>query len=402
MAKVFIVENGIIKETSVKTEAVYDCEKISVAPYKEGYGAAVDFGTTTVVLQIINLANGEVLSTETQKNAGAKYGADIISRIASFSSEHTAILRKQIFDMLTSAKEKAKIKDISGLTVSANTTLLHIIAGVSPKTIGEYPYTPVFTEEKTFNSKEFFTDCNDDFVITILPSISGYIGADILSGLLTIDDDNFLFVDLGTNGEIALKTNGKYYMTSTAIGPAFEGGSIECGTAGISGAINKVELSDDDISVCTIDNEKPVGICGSGLVDAIAVLRELNAVDSDGLMNGEKQYIKDNIYLSQKDIRQFQLAKSAVYSGIMALLNAVNVKTDSIKTCYIAGGVGFYLNAENAVKIKMLPSFFSKFKSIGNSSLKGARIYLADKNAAENAQKIIENSTVINLATETD
>lgn len=402
MGKIFVVENGTIKETSLKTEVVFDCDEISIQPNKKGFGAVVDFGTTTVVLQIINLSNGKVLATETQKNAGTKYGADVVSRIASFSSEHTALLRNQIYSMLTAAKKSANVSDINEVVVSANTTLLHILAGVSPKSIGEYPYTPVFTDEKTFSAKDFFIDCKDDFSITLMPSISGYIGADVASGLLTIDDDDFLFVDLGTNGEIALKTNGKYFLTSTAIGPAFEGGSIECGTAGVSGAINKVELSDDVISVSTIDNQPPIGVCGSGLVDAVAVLKKLKKINSDGLMDGEKQFITENVYLSQKDIRQFQLAKSAVYSGIMALLNAVDVRPEKIKTCYIAGGVGFYLNSENAVSIKMLPSFFSKFKSIGNSSLRGARMYIANKNAKEQTAKIIENSTVVNLATETN
>jgi uncharacterized 2Fe-2S/4Fe-4S cluster protein (DUF4445 family) len=241
----------------------------------------------------------------------------------------------------------AKGAEIEELCVSANTTMLHLFLGVDPQTIGVYPFVPVFTNERIISGKVLNLPVK---TVRLLPSASAYIGSDITAGVLACamygNDKTELFVDVGTNGEIVLSHKGKLYATSTAAGPALEGACIECGIGGVLGAIDKVFLEKDELYFTTIGGEKPKGICGSGLIDLLAILKNEKLIDENGTWDEETQspllnklcddkfYLTESIYLSQKDIRQFQLAKSAILSGIETLLEekAVNLMTKSPRT----------------------------------------------------------------------
>ena len=270
--------------------------------------------------------------------------------------------------------------------VSCNTTMAHLLAGIDPSPIGQAPFTPVFTNTFLLENTKLNAYITN---IVILPSVGAYLGSDILAGILASrmleTNKNALLIDIGTNGEIILKTGQQLYGCSTAAGPAFEGGRISCGMAAIPGAINEVQLIDGKVKLKTVEG-KPKGICGCGLVDLIAVMRKEKLLDCSGALQKSSSplskkikndvfYVTGEIYLSQKDVREFQLAKSAIISGILSLATTARISLDQIETVYLAGGFGFYLNLDNAYSVGLLPETFrGKVRSIGNASGMGAKI----------------------------
>jgi uncharacterized 2Fe-2S/4Fe-4S cluster protein (DUF4445 family) len=383
-------------------------------------GVALDIGTTTIHAELIDLDSGESLELVSVLNNQRSFGVDVISRISAAregkAPELSSVLNSQIEGILRQFIQNWKLEKIEQCTVSANTTMLHFFAGVNPGLMGEAPYTPVFLEEKRMEGRELSLSAD---TVTLLPGISAFVGADIVSGLAFIDimnrQQDALFIDIGTNGELALWNNSRksLYCSSTAAGPCFEGAEISCGMGALPGAINRVSLKEDpavakwtkfgSLYYSVIGNTGTQGICGTGLIDAIAIMKKMNIFDENGALT--KEYAWDGfpvtleIFVNQKDVRRFQLAKSAIFSGINTLCKIADVKSENIGTAYIAGALGFYINLENAVDVGLLPGgLLHKAAVCGNTSLKGAAASFTDPGFLPRCREIAAHSKTVDLA----
>nr|WP_315034478.1 ASKHA domain-containing protein [uncultured Lachnoanaerobaculum sp.] len=386
--------------------------KIIHTNIQEKYGIAIDIGTTTVAMELIDLKNAKIISKVADVNSQVKFGFDVMSRIA-FTLENPeglSTLQKSIVDTLNTLinklidKSKIKKEDIAELVVSANTTMCHILLGESVESLGKFPFLPGFTEVKRVCVKDIGIDL--DATLITLPHISGFLGSDIVSGVYAsgICDDkdkNILFIDIGTNGEMLLKTDNNLLATSCAIGPALEGMNISCGIRAGIGAIDDFHIDEADISYTTIGNTEPIGICGSGVLSMVRELlksgfiNKMGAIDKKCLDSNHsfikaddsgKPFIKinDNLYFTAKDIRQVQLAKGAILSGIRALIKKAGIETGDITRVCIAGQFGKYISMDSFFGVGLLPKEFEgKVEYLGNTSLTGAYMALLDKNAIE-------------------
>ncbi|GHU65934.1 hypothetical protein FACS189447_05790 [Spirochaetia bacterium] len=372
-------------------------------------GVALDIGTTTVSARLVDLDTGLELDTYSALNAQKVFGADVMSRIGAARSGKTVelfnLINRQTEEILTGFIKKFSLPKIETLTVAANTTMLHLFANTDPSSMGEVPFTPVFLEEKIYPGKDIALSADK---VILLPSISSFIGGDIVSGLGEIDilkaKETTFFIDIGTNGEMALFHQGKIFCASAAAGPALEGAEISCGTGSIKGAINKVEWVDGKLNYTTIGGAEPVGLCGCGLIDAVALMLDQEIIDETGAFSDddrEEFQIAGSITLINKDIRQYQLAKSAILSAIKILCKNAGVELSEIKNIFTAGGLGFYINQKTAVRTGLLADEFLDHITVsGNTSLRGAVKALLDPHFMDYCQKIIAVSDTINLASD--
>jgi len=369
---------------------------------------SLDIGTTTVSARLIDLDTNTVLDTVSALNDQRAFGADVMSRIEAARNGKTGelftLINRQTRRILESFIAQWQIPNIEHLAVSGNTTMLHLFLNVDPSGMGVLPFTPVFLEERELSGAELALPVDR---VTVLPSIAAFIGGDITAGLAVLDILNdpgpSLFIDIGTNGEMALAHRGAILCCSTAAGPAFEGAEISCGIGGVAGAISAAEIAANGnaLSITTIGNAPPVGICGSGLVDAVAIMLKQNIIDETGYMpNAENGFpLAPGVSLTQRDIRQFQLAKSAIYSGINVLCKNSGLTAADIRHVYIAGGFGFYVNKHNAAAAGLFPAEFLNALSIcGNLSLQGAQECLTAPGFLSRCKQIIAQCTVIDLA----
>lgn len=379
------------------------------------FGLAIDLGTTTIASYLIDLKTGEEIDSLSELNAQITYGSDVITRIEQCNLGNLQALHQivitQINKMINKFKIKNNISTIKLLSLAGNPTMTHIFIGVDPSSIGVAPYQPVFVESQKFLGTKLNLDVEE---VIVLPSISGYLGGDIIGGMLTSgmleDSSNSLLIDIGTNGEIILKIKDKLYGCSTAAGPAFEGAKIEYGMGAVSGAISKVKFENNELLLTTIDGS-PKGICGSGLIDLVAILVKENIIDETGAFNYQSKsnlsnYLEENRFkfsnlsLTQKDIREIQLAKSAISAGIMTLCKIAKIDINEINKVYLAGGFGFYLDQSNAIEIGLIPKeFINKITIIGNSSGLGAKICMLNQQYLHFGEKIAKKVEVIDLST---
>ena len=320
-------------------------------------GIAFDLGTTGLSACLLDITIGDNLGTASRLNPQCRFGGDVLTRIAYCRDNEGGLeaLRNLVYGELSSIADELlqaggyETDCVYKVAVAGNTTMLHIFAGVSPETISYYPYEPVFTDPVKLSDLPI--PINPAGVVTLLPSVSGYIGGDITAGLAAVDflntETTALFIDIGTNGEMVLARNNSFYAASTAAGPALEGMSITCGTRAVPGAIEHVSVTNGELRFDVIGEGTPVGICGSGLIDLTACLLEIGIIDSSGKLDtsghgvhDKKYYLTETIYISQKDIRQIQLAKSAIASGIQLLLKASGAECGELEQIYIAGSFG--------------------------------------------------------------
>lgn len=358
-------------------------------------GAAVDIGTTTVVLSVYDLRSGICLASESMLNPQSTVAADVIGRISHALSGGLSDLQESIRSCICSLAIKSGYADqIDKWCITGNTTMLYLLQGLSPDTLSVAPFYAehLFGEDIIFSEKPAY----------LPPCIHAFIGADITCAVLASGmhelNETALLCDLGTNGEIVLKKNGKYYATSTAAGPVFEGYGISCGCQSIQGAIESITLVNRTLQIKTIGDQTPVGLCGSGVIDAVACLLNLGCLDETGSMDEDSFRICDDIYITRKDISNVQLAKAAIAAGIQTLLEVTETPLEEIKTFYIAGGFGTHLNQDSATRIGLFPREFKPVVQIlGNAALKGASLMLSDNSYRLIASDIASTTTTINL-----
>lgn len=383
--------------------------------HDKNYALAIDLGTTTLAFALVSFSDRDAIDIYTTSNPQRIYGADLISRIKISNEGKLKELSNLIRDELRSgifillAKSDIDLACINQIIISGNTTMIHILMEYSCNNLGSYPFTAVNLGIINTFSDELLT-IDDRIPIMIMPSISVFVGGDITAGLLACGfykkEKPCLFIDLGTNGEIALGNKDGLLVTSTAAGPAFEGGSISCGVGSIPGAICNVSFKDKKLSYSTINDQPPVGLCGTGLIELVSGLLKKGIIDSTGLL-GDTYF--DNGYpiagfkLKQEDIRELQLAKSAIRAGVDILLKNFSIPYEELDEVYIAGGFGYHLNIEKAIIIGLLPeSLKNKVKAVGNTSLSGAIYSIRDTNAAAKLQHIISSAEEIHLSNEED
>ncbi|MBQ9043597.1 MAG: DUF4445 domain-containing protein [Eggerthellaceae bacterium] len=390
-----------------------------------GYGLAIDIGTTTVVAHLHDLATGERLATVGRANPQIAFGSDVISRISASVDGKLDLMTGIIQDAMR--EMKAKLCATAGVdpaqvvrcAIAGNTVMQHIAVGLPPDTIGYNPFIP----------QSLFGDVHD--IDGLGPCyfarcIAGYVGGDITAGMLACELDEGgtrLFLDLGTNGEMALAANGRIWCCATAAGPVFEGANIHFGMPASPGAISKVTFEDGEVKIGVVGDVAPIGICGTGIVDAVALMVRLGVVDDTGYLLGADEleeplasfagrendrnvfYLTPDhsIYITQNDVRSLQLAKAAVCAGILTMVEAAGIQVSDIKQLEIAGGFGAYLNLKSAAGIGLFPKeLLSCASSVGNTSGEGATALLVSSAARTREDVIVEKCDYLELSTSSE
>ncbi len=386
----------------------------------DGLGLAVDIGTTTVAAYLIDMARAEVLAVESKINAQVTFGLDVISRIkycadnAKGTEAQRAAITTQLNDMIADVCESAGV-DIAAVkraVVTGNTTMLHLLCGLSPVSMGALPFEPQsrFGETRRGSALGLAVGAAE---VYLPPCVSAFVGADITCGMLAADfprGEKLLLVDLGTNGEVALKCGDAVFATSTAAGPAFEGAHISCGMAGVPGAVSRVFALDGELGCEVIGGGEARGLCGSGLLDAVAVFAGAGAMDETGRILPDSRFyieregqaalkITENVYLSQRDVREFQMAKAAVHAGIQTLLHHAGIAAQDLGRLYIAGGFGSYMDMDSALAVGLVPRARESV-CVGNAAAAGAAQLLLDAQAIADAELLQTISKHVELGSD--
>ncbi len=391
-------------------------------------GAAVDIGTTSLSLYLFDLDSGEFLGKSSALNPQTSYGGDVITRI-NYCRENpngVSVLRSALIGqlglMLDEALGQGRSRgQVSLMTAAGNTTMLHILAGVNPLSLALAPFRPTFLKPLILEGERSGLPIHPRGRVILLPGASAYMGADIIGGLTAIDyrscARSTLFIDIGTNGEIVLiEGPDRLLGTSCAMGPALEGMNITCGCRAIPGAIDSVILDEDKIPrFTTIGGLAPVGICGSGLVDLVAVLVGSGLIAPGGAFNpeadkgptarlhGDRYHLTDKVFLSQKDIRQVQLAKSAAITGILTLLSEAGRSVADLEHIIVAGSFGYHLNPESLKRIGLLPGEYAgQITFVGNSSLSGASLAMLNREILREMERLAPLVQVLDLSSHPD
>lgn len=386
------------------------------------YVIAVDLGTTTIAISLVGNVSGKVYKSYTTINSQRAYGADVVSRIVASNKGKSEALRRCVMtDMLKGIKDIIREvgihkKLIERVAISGNTTMLHLLMGYSCLTLGTYPFQPFSIKEEEHPFWEVFEEDFLSAAVILMPGISAFVGSDITAGLLACDFDSLerpcLFIDIGTNGEMAIGNRHRIMVSSTAAGPAFEGGNISCGVGSIAGAISRVNIEGNKPSYETIGDKAPLGICGTGVIETAAELLEAGLMDETGLLvdlyfSKGYQLATDfegkDISITQKDIRELQLAKAAIRSGIELLLRRYGITYEDIDTVFLAGGFGYKMNPDKALRIGLFPKELRyKIQAVGNSALAGAKKYLLEEDAPGRMASIIAVAEELHLANDED
>ena len=377
-----------------------DMEIISIAgsdttEIPQNPAVAIDIGTSTLAAALLDPDKKKIIKAVTGVNHQRSFGADVISRIQAANQgkgdELKNLIHEDIKELLSSLDLDEAVPEI----ISANTTMQHLWEGLSCETLGIAPYTPVDISCRTIDG------------CTLLPGISTYVGADIVSGIVAVGIDQSekpcVLIDLGTNGEMAIGNRDKIMVTSTAAGPAFEGGNISCGTAGIPGAISSISIEEGAVKYATIGDLDPVGLCGTGVIEIVYELLKSGLIDDTGLLDeaiDEKGFeIADNVFFTQKDIREVQLAKAAIRAGLETILQAYGIRYDQVGALYLAGGFGLKIDMKKACGIGLLPEeLLDRTQAVGNTSLRGAAMYAFDEKIRDRFTKVASASEEVSLA----
>ena len=388
----------------------------------KAYMTAFDIGTTTVVGYLMDAENGTVCAIESMMNPQAQYGADVIMR-ANYALEHgvealSSCIQTAIDELLHKLAKKKKIQpeEIYQVSIVGNTCMHHLFLEISPGSLVHAPYNPAFSERLTLKAKEYGLHIHPQAQLLMLPDIAGYVGADTCGCLLALrqdlKDEISLMIDIGTNGEMVLGNKEKMATCSTAAGPAFEGAKIECGMRGAAGAVDHVAYEDGSWTYTTVDHQPAIGLCGSGLIDLVAQLYKAGLIDEMGhlesgqendsifvLVPPEKAGNEKGVYLTQKDVREVQLAKAAIAAGIQLLMKELGITEKEIQKIYIAGAFGNYMNPASACAIGLLPPELEHLvEPVGNAAGEGAKIALLNTDELEATDRLVRGIRFLELA----
>ncbi len=352
---------------------------------KQGFGVAVDLGTTTIVAQLVNLENGHVLDSVAELNPQAKYGGDLISRIQHCldgkQEELQKLVRQKIGEMISLMRQKHPI-EVAQVAMVGNTVMHHIFSGLPVNSLSFYPFHSSHLGAQKFTPEKLNWALPEKTEISFYPSIGSFVGSDILGGIaatrMAESERYSVLIDLGTNGEIVVGNCDRIVCASTAAGPAFEGAKISQGMRATTGAISSVKAESEKLSVHVIGNVQAKGICGSGLIDIIAVMLNRMQIGIFGeIENGDDSVqLTEKVSVTQQDIREFQLAKAAIATGVQVLLNQLQISYTDIEHVYIAGGFGNFLNIGNVIRTGLIECEAEKILKFGNTALIGAKMFL--------------------------
>lgn len=387
----------VILPTQGEIESVSGGETAQL--HTENVCFALDIGTTTLALALVSLDEKKIIRVITRTNPQVAFGADVISRI-DYCRKNTQkplfdVLKNEINSMLAAMQATAERMFVAG-----NTTMLHLFLNTDCSAMGVHPYTPAFLAGQTVAAAELgLTGVKK---IITLPSISAFVGADLVAGLnlvpMPTDVKYSLLIDLGTNAEVLLFSQTDVLCTAAAAGPCFEGANISQGMPATDGAITAFSLDGGIPQTKTVGNVPAKGICGTGLIDIISELLKHEIIDESGFMEDESFEVAPDVFLEQADVRQFQLAKSAVYSAITALLKQKNIRFADVQTLYISGGFSAKINIGNAVFCGLLPKELAdRCFVLNNSSLLGTVRFACEQN---DLTEIVSKATYIDLATD--
>ena len=406
------------------------------------YGMAFDIGTTSIVGSLVDLASGEQLAAVGSVNPQAVYGADLMSRIAfaQFDEKKLTTLRARaltaVNDFIKEACQEAGVSPghVYKIVIAGNTCMHHVFLGVDVSYVGLAPYAPVVRESLAVPAGELPLKGAPNAMVCFLPIVAGFVGADTVAAMLATrifeSDEVRVLVDIGTNGEVVMGSKDGLMACSAPAGPALEGGQIKHGMRGAVGAIERVEV-DDDVNCGVIGDTAPIGICGSGLIDAVAKMLDAGVLNGMGRLRGtrldalpesvrrrlvggkeERAFVlvwgehaggENDITLTQLDVRQFQLAKGAIFAGILMLQEVMDVPDERIEELLLCGGFGNYINVESAVRVRLLPPLpVEKITYVGNAAHLGAQIALLSEAERRRAGEIARRVEHVALATRTE
>jgi len=394
------------------------------------YGVAIDVGTTTIVAQLVNLRNGEVLGVEGSMNQQARYGEDVISRMIfacsldgldPLKNAVTTTINTLVASLVTGAG--ISHSDISCFVAAGNTTMSHLLLGLEPCAIRVEPYIPTANRFPPVKAADLGLRAHSNAVLHCLPCVSSYVGGDITSGVLSsgMSDQSQIsaLIDIGTNGEIVVGNNEWLVCCSASAGPAFEGGGTKCGMRATKGAIEKVRIRGAGVHYETIGGFGATGVCGSGLIDAIAELLMEHIIDQNGkfinfnhprvqvveevpefvIAPGTETESGDSVVVTEDDIGNLMKSKGAILAAMKTLLDNLGMGFNDLEQIYVAGGFGAHLNIEKSIVIGMLPDLpQERIRFIGNSSLGGARLTLLSSHAFQKAEAIAKQMTYFELS----
>lgn len=437
----------VMKDAGYKVTAVtQDDVLIAIEPgdtTEHCYGIAFDLGSTTIVGYLMDLRTGEDVAVSAVMNPQMVYGDDLVSRISFATTQENGatVLQSVVVDALNRIIEEAaqsagvNASSIYRATVVGNTCMTHLLLGIDVTSLGQSPFVPSVCADISLPAHELGLEINSEAAVVVLPNVAGFVGSDLVGVLLASEwADNGhtrLAVDIGTNGEMALLHKGQTYACSAAAGPAFEGAGISCGMRGAPGAIDRVRIG-ETVEITTIENRPAIGLCGSGLVDAIAGMLDAGIIDDTGRMlspdsadalppavrqrlietdNGVEFVLakKDetgngrNITLTGADIRHVQLAKGSIHAAIQTLIRAAGTTDDELSEILLAGAFGNYIRVESAIRIGLIPPVpKERVKSIGNAAGAGARLALLCEREMEQARRLARTARHLELGVSPD
>lgn len=426
-------ENGwklevVIGQKDKYKEILWVCKEKNVL-----YGIAVDVGTTTICISLVDIIGKRVIARKSSFNRQMVFGEDIISRIL-FSEKENGLeqLRQKVIftinDLIDELLLETKIhaSDVYAIVFSGNTTMIHFLYGISAKNIRRQPYVPAAVRMPILTAKVLRLMINPHALVYSIPNVASYIGGDIVCGVVSCRISKrervSVLIDLGTNGEIVVGNKEFLVCAACSAGPAFEGGGIKCGMPAGNGAVMELKIFNDEINLKTINDEPSIGICGSGLISAVAEMFKFGIIDKSGTFvknsfvinnkerirvneDGEKEFIvadkKDgDLVITESDIKILLRSKGAIFHGLFSLLKSLDIGFNEIEKLYISGGFGNFINIENAKVIGLLPDIEEdKFVISGNTSLLGAELFLVSPDVRREVDEVASKMTYVDLST---
>lgn len=395
-------------------------------PGKAGYGVAFDVGTTTVVGALVDLSTGEVLATEASLNPQSKWGSDVIGRITAVNKEQGLLkeMNAAVVSVCNDIIAAFKTDNIVSITAAGNSVMEHLLLGISPEPLSKVPYRPSFTKAATVDARSLGFNVPMGVPLYVFPLIGGFIGGDAVACALSVGlhktGKTAFIIDIGTNSEVVLAVNGALYAASAAAGPAFEGGGLRYGMRAAPGAIQGVAIDGDKFQIDVIGGVNATGICGSGLIDAVAVLLSAGVIDKTGRMKDRNEIetnladriraeedgnafvlhrgAKGDVTLSQQDVRSLQVAKAAIKASISMIMKKAKITAADIEEVFLAGAFGSHIKKEGLVAIGVLESSWAdNVSTVGDAALEGAIFALTDEMKVE-AESLAERAKYIPLS----